>query len=374
MPAKRDYYEILGVGRNASDEEVKKAFRKLAFQCHPDHNHGDGAEEKFKEVNEAYQVLSDPDKRSAYDRFGHSGAEGIFGGGFEGFSFSGFGDIFDAFFGGATTATRQAPRRGNDLQYGMTITFEEAAFGCEKEINVSRTENCSQCHGTCSKPGTHPSKCPNCNGTGQVRRVQQSIFGHFTNITTCSQCHGEGRIITEPCPQCRGTGREKLQRSIGVRIPGGVDNHSQIRLSGEGEAGTRGGTPGDLYIIFSVKPHEFFVRDGDNIIYELPINYAQAALGAEVEVPTLDGKTKLKVPAGSQTGQVFRLKGKGFPHLRGRGCGDQLVILVVFTPDSLTKKQRELLQDLADSFSSSNMPPAGKDKGLLDRVRSVFGA
>jgi len=211
---KRDYYEVLGIGRNATDEEIKKAFRKLAFKYHPDHNHEDGAEGKFKEVNEAYEVLSDPDKRAAYDRFGHGGAEGFFGRGFEGFDFGGFGDIFDAFFGRSTTATRQAPQRGADLHYRITITLEKAALGTEKEINISRTENCSLCQGIGCKPGSQLSRCPNCNGTGQVRRVQQSIFGRFTNITTCPQCHGEGRIITEPCPQCRGTGKEKLQRSI----------------------------------------------------------------------------------------------------------------------------------------------------------------
>ncbi|GAH82673.1 unnamed protein product, partial [marine sediment metagenome] len=224
MPVKRDYYEVLGIARNATDEEIKRAYRKLAFKHHPDHNHQDGAEEKFKEVNEAYEVLSDRDKRSAYDRFGHGGGQGIFGRGFEGFDFGGFGDIFDAFFGGAATATRQASQRGADLHCIVTITFEEAAFGCEKEINISRTENCSLCHGVGCKPGSQPSRCPNCNGSGQVRRVQQSIFGRFTNVAICSQCRGEGRIITEPCPQCRGTGKEKRQRSISVKIPAGVED------------------------------------------------------------------------------------------------------------------------------------------------------
>jgi len=308
MAIKRDYYEVLGVDRTATDEEIKKAFRKLAFQYHPDHNHDDGSTDRFKEINEAYEVLSDSDKRAAYDRFGHGGAEGLFGRGFEGFDFGGFGDIFDAFFGGATTATRQAPRRGADLHYKLNITFEEAAFGCEREIDISRTENCSLCQGVGSKPGSQPARCQNCNGTGQVRRAQQTIFGRFVNTTTCSQCHGEGRIITEPCPQCRGTGREKRQRNIMVKIPAGVDDSSQLRLSGEGEAGLRGGSMGNLYITLSVLPHEFFSRDGDNILYELPINFAQAALGAEVEVPTLDGKVKLKVPAGSQTVKSFGLK------------------------------------------------------------------
>ena len=351
MRVKRDYYEVLGIGRNATDEEIKRAFRKLAFKHHPDHNHEAGAAERFKEANEAYEVLSDSDKRSAYDRFGHGGAEGFFGRGFEGFNFGGFGDIFDAFFGGATTATRQAPRRGADLHCGIAITLEEAAFGCEKEINISRTENCSLCQGIGSKPGSQPSRCPNCNGIGQVRRVQQSIFGRFTTATTCPKCHGEGRIITEPCPRCKGTGQEKYQRSILVKIPAGVDDGSQIRLSSEGQSGTRGGPSGNLYIAVSVAEHEYFRRDDDNILYQLPINFAQAALGAEVEVPTLDGNTKLKIPAGSQTGTVFQLKGKGIPHLHRRGCGDQLVRLFVATPDSLTKHQRQLFQELADTLS-----------------------
>ncbi|MFB0559553.1 MAG: molecular chaperone DnaJ [Dehalococcoidales bacterium] len=350
MPSKRDYYEVLGVGRNASEEEIRRAFRKLAFKYHPDHNHEAGAEEKFKEVNEAYEVLSDPDKRAAYDRFGHGGAEGFFGRGFEGFDFGGFGDIFDAFFGRTTTAARQAPRQGADLRFGTVITLEEAAFGTEQEIKMSRIENCSLCQGVGSKLGSQLNRCPNCNGTGQVRRTQQSIFGRFTNITTCPQCRGEGRIITEPCPQCRGTGKERRKRSILVKIPAGVNDGSQIRLRGEGDAGMRGGPSGNLYITVSVKQHELFARDGDDILYELPINFAQAALGTEVEVPTLDSEVKLKVPAGSQTGRVFQLKNKGIPHLNKNGRGDQLVTLLVVTPESLNEKQRQLFQELADSL------------------------
>ena len=373
MAIKRDYYEVLGVDRNATDEEIKKAFRKLAFKHHPDHNRETGAEDRFKEVNEAYQMLSDPDKRAAYDRFGHGGTEGLFGRGFEGFDFGGFGDIFDAFFGGAATASRQAPRHGADLHYRATITFEEAAFGCEREITISRTENCSLCHGIGAEAGSQPSRCPNCNGTGQVQRVHQSIFGRFTNITTCPKCHGEGRIITQPCPQCRGTGREKQQRNILVKIPAGVDDGSQIRLSSEGEAGERGGSPGNLYITLSVKPHQFFIRENDDILYELPINFAQAALGAEVEIPTLDGKRKLKLPAGSQTGKVFRLKGEGIPRLQRSGRGDELVTLFVATPGKLTERQRQLFQELAESLGSTGTPP-GKKKGLLGRLRNFSDA
>jgi molecular chaperone DnaJ len=374
MPTKRDYYEVLGIDRDASDEEIKKAFRRLAFKYHPDHNHDDEAGEKFKEINEAYEVLSDADKRAAYDRFGHGGAEGFFGQGFEGFDLGGFGDIFDAFFGGAATATRQAPQRGADLSYGITIAFEEAALGCEKEITITRIENCSLCQGVGCKPGSQPTRCPNCNGTGQVRRVQQSLFGRFTNITTCHQCRGEGRIITQPCPQCRGTGKEKHKRNISVSIPAGVDNGSQIRLRGEGDAGTRGGSPGNLYITLSVEEHEFFTRYNDDILYDLPINIVQATLGVEVEVPTLGGKTKLKIPAGSQTGQVFRLKGQGITHLHGNGRGDQLVTLFVVTPDSLSEKQRQLFRELGDSLSSANMPNPKKWKGFLDRLKHTFSA
>jgi molecular chaperone DnaJ len=351
MPTKRDYYEILGVDRNATDEEIKRAFRRLAFQYHPDHNRGDGAEEKFKEINEAYEVLSDSDKRATYDRFGHSGGEGIFGRGFDGFDF-GFGDIFDAFFGGTTTASPQAPQRGAVIHYAVEITLEEAAFGIEKEIEVIRTENCSMCQGTRCKPGSQPSRCPNCNGAGQVRRVQASIFGRFTNITTCPQCHGEGRIVTEPCPQCRGTGTEKRQRTIQVKIPAGIDGNSQIRIRGEGDAGTRGGPSGDLYVSIAVKEHEYFIRNGDDILYEIPINFAQAALGAEVEIPTLDGNTKLKLDAGCQSGTVYRIRNKGITHLRGRGRGDQLVNVSVVTPESLTKEQRQLLEKLGASLDS----------------------
>jgi len=351
MSMKRDYYETLGVDRDATDEEIKRAFRKLAFQYHPDHNRGDGAEEQFKEINEAYEALSDSGKRAAYDRFGHSGGEGLFGRGFDGFDF-GFGDIFDAFFGGTTTASPQAPQRGAALHYTITITLEEAAFGTEKEIMVSRTENCSTCQGTRCKPGSQPSRSSNCNGAGQVRRVQASIFGRFTNITTCPQCHGEGRIVTEPCPQCQGTGTEKRRRNILVKFPAGIDDGSQIRLRGEGDAGTRGGPSGDFYVSISVREHEFFIRDGDDILYEIPINFAQAALGVEVEVPTLDGNAKLKLNAGCQTGTVFRLKNKGIPHIRGRGRGDQLVAVSVVTPESLTKEQRQLFEKLTNSLDS----------------------
>ncbi len=353
MTIKRDYYEVLGIAKDATDGDIKKAFRKLAFKHHPDHNHDDGANERFKELNEAYEVLSDADKRAAYDRFGHGGADGWFGRGFEGFNFGGVGSDFEDFWDflrGATTATRRAQRRGADLHSGITITFEEAAFGCRKEVTVSRTERCSLCQGTGSKAGSQPSRCPTCNGNGQVRRVQQSNFGRFTNVTTCPQCHGEGKVITEPCPRCRGKGKEKLKRSLAVEIPAGVDDGTQIRLSNEGDVGERGGSSGALYITVSVLPHQIFRRDGDNILYELPVNFAQAALGAEVAVPTLYGEVKLKVPAGSQTGKVFHFRGKGISHLHRGGRGDQLIRLVLVTPQKLNKEQRRLFNELAESL------------------------
>ncbi len=354
MSPKRDYYDVLGIDRNATEGKIKTAFRKLAFKYHPDRNRENGAEEQFKEVNEAYEVLSDSEKRATYDRFGHNNNQGVFGQGFEGFDFGGFGDIFDAFFGrGTGTASRRAPERGADLHRSITITLEEVAFGVEQEINILRTEHCPLCRGTGNRADSQPKECSTCNGSGQVRRVQQSIFGRFTNITTCPQCHGEGRIITDPCSQFRGTGKEKHQRSILVKIPAGVEDSSRIRLNDEGNAGTWGGPSGNLYLSLSIKEHELFTRDADDIFYMLPINFAQAALGTEVEVPTLHGNIKLKIPAASQTGKVFRLKNKGIPHLHSRGQGDQLVKLRVITPESLTKKQRQLFEELAKDLGSA---------------------
>jgi len=350
MADKRDYYTVLGVSNDASNEEIKKAFRKKAFQYHPDHNREDGAGDKFKEVNEAYEVLSDADKRAAYDRYGHRATDGMDGRGFEGFDFGGFGDIFEAFFGGGGTATRQTARRGDDLRYGISLTFEEAALGCEKEIEIARVETCATCHGTRAKPGTQPARCPNCDGTGQVRRVQRSLFGQFINTTVCDQCHGEGRIVTEHCTDCKGAGYQKNKRRISVSVPAGVADGNSIRLTGEGDAGSRGGPAGHLYVVLKVAEHEYFERDGDNVIYELPVNFAQAALGVEVEVPTLYGTSKLKIPSGSQAGWVFKLKDKGIAHLQRGGRGDQMVILRVVTPESLTREQKKLFEELAKSL------------------------
>lgn len=352
MAVKRDYYEVLGVSRDATDEDIKKAYRQLAFKYHPDYNHDSGAEDKFKEINEAYCVLSDADKRAAYNYYGRADQEDGFGRGFDGFNFGGFGNIFDAFFGGAT-ATRTGPQRGADLRCQVTISLEEAATGCEKQVDINRTEVCPLCHGIRCKPGTQPSRCPNCNGTGQVRRVQQSLFGRFVNVSTCDQCHGTGRIINEPCPQCRGRGQERVRRQVNVRVPPGVTDGSQVRLSGEGEAGAMGGLAGDLYVGLNVAEHAFFTRDGDNILYELPINFAQAALGAEMEVPTLNGKTRINVPSGSQTGESVRIRHQGMPHLGRGGRGDLIVNLRVITPDSLTREQRRLFEELSKTMGPS---------------------
>ncbi|TAK32713.1 MAG: molecular chaperone DnaJ [Chloroflexota bacterium] len=370
--SKRDYYEVLGVRREATEEEIKKAFRRLAFQYHPDRNRADDAHEKFKEINEAYEVLSDGQKRSTYDRFGHSGSPNM--GGFEGFSgfggFGGFGDIFESFFGGASTSARHGPHRGSDLRYDVTIDFEEAVFGCEKEIEIARTEVCSACHGARSEPGSNPARCPNCNGSGEVRRIHQSVFGQFVNVAMCERCQGEGRVITNPCQHCRGTGREERVRRISVRIPAGVDGSSQVRISGEGEAGAAGGPAGNLYVGINVRPHKEFKRQGNQIIYDLPVNFAQAALGDEIEVPTVDGSTTVKIPAGIQSGMVIVLRGKGVPNLRGGGRGDQLVQVHVVTPHNLTDQQRKLFQDLAKSLGQARLPH--EDRSFFEKLKDTI--
>lgn len=368
MATKRDYYDVLGVGRNASQDEIKKVYRRLAMQYHPDRNKDHGAEERFKEINEAYEVLSDPNKRASYDRFGHMGGQGFGPRGFE--DFGGFGDIFDTFFGGTTARARRGPRRGADLRQNVTISFEEAVFGCEKELEVTRTENCSRCHGTGSEPDSKPITCPQCNGSGQVRRVQHSIFGQFINMTTCGRCGGQGKIVTNPCHQCRGRGKERRIRRIIVKIPAGVDHSRQVRLSGEGDVGTRGGPSGNLYVTVSVRQHKFFEREGSDILYDLPVNFAQAALGDKVEVPTIDGDTTLTIPPGTQTGEVLRLKRKGVPRLHGLGRGDQLVRIHVVTPYRLDDNQRRLFQELAESLDEAAMPQEGK--GFFKKVKDAF--
>ncbi len=376
MAVKRDYYEVLGIPRNASSEELKRAYRRLAFQYHPDRNKDRDAEERFKEINEAYEVLSNPEKRANYDRYGSAGAP-EFGRGFEGFDFGGLGDIFETFFGGfGTRARRATSQQGADIRYNLTISFEEAVFGCEKEIEIVRTEFCSLCHGSGCEPGSQPIRCPTCNGTGEVRRSQRSIFGQFVNVTPCPQCHGEGRVIKDPCRQCHGSGREQRRRRIAVSIPAGIDDATSIRLSGEGDYGYRGGASGDLYVNLSVQPHKLFQREGDDIAYTLPLNIIQAALGAEVQVPTLDGDLTLKIPSGTQSGEAFRIKGKGVPRFRGRGRGDQIVQVYVVTPQSLDERQKRLLQELAETLGPATMPKPDHDRGKISFekfFKDIFG-
>lgn len=370
-----DLYAVLGLDRTASAEDIKKAFRRLAMQYHPDRNNEAGAEAKFKEINQAYEILSDPEKRAAYDRFGHAGINGSGGAGFEGFNFGGFGDIFDAFFGGAGTRQRRGPQRGADLRSSITLDFNEAIFGTEREIEITRNETCSACNGMGAAADSKPERCPSCNGSGEVRRVQQSIFGQFVNVTACERCKGEGRIVSNPCATCRGSGRERRTRKLMVKIPAGVDHGQPIRLTGEGDAGAAGGGAGSLYVVINVRPHERFRRDEDDILLELPINVAQAALGDEITVPTVDGEVPVHIPPGTQSDKILVLKGKGVPHLRGGGRGDQLVRVCVVTPTSLTKEQKRLFEELSATLGTAARPQeedGHKDKGLFDRIREKF--
>jgi len=380
--SKRDYYEVLGVPRDADESAIKSAYRKLARQYHPDVNKSGDAEERFKEINEAYEVLSDGEKRAAYDRYGHAATQGGFGAGGPGAGFGGFpggfGDIFEEFFGGGFGGMRGAqrgPARGNDLRYDMTITFQEAVFGAEKEIELPRMEVCPQCQGSGAEPGTKPIRCPQCNGTGEVRRAQQTILGQFVSVTTCPRCNGEREIATTPCTMCRGSKRVRITRKLSVSIPAGVDDGMRIRLAGEGEPGERGGPPGSLFVVLSVKPHRLFQRQENDILLELPINMVQAALGAEVEVPTLDGKTKLTIPPGTQHGAIFKLRGKGVPILRSNRRGDEVISVRVVVPDRLNDKQRKLLADLGETLGMESL---GKDnrnifEKFLDAVGDAFG-
>ena len=352
---KQDYYDILGVRRDASDDELKKNYRKLAMKYHPDRNPGDkAAEEKFKETAEAYEVLRDPQKRRLYDQYGHEGLRGTGFRGFSGFEdiFSTFGDIFEDFFGFGTTRRRSAARRGADLRYDLTLSFEEAAFGKETEIEIVKPVQCDTCEGSGSKPGTYPVKCPGCEGRGQVTRSQ----GFFTISTTCHHCNGEGKIITDPCKECGGTGKVKKKKKVSVKIPGGVESGSRLRLRGEGEEGVKGGISGDLYVVLHVEDHPFFEREGKDIICQIPISFTQAALGAEIDIPTLNGTKKIQVPKGTQSGHIFRLKGEGAYSLRGGPRGSQIVQVIVKTPTKLSKKQEELLRELA-KLGGEELPP-----------------
>lgn len=374
--SKRDYYEILGVTRNAQQSEIKKSYRRLARKLHPDVNKEEGAEEKFKEVNEAYEVLSDDQKRAAYDRFGHAAFQG--GGGAGGFSgdFSGFGnmaDIFEEFFGGfGKKPPKNGPRRGADLRYDLRISFEEAVFGIEKEIEITRPAICGTCKGNGSAPGSEPITCTTCKGSGEVRRVQQSILGSFVNVTTCTTCGGSGEMIVEPCETCNGRRLVQETKTLSVKVPPGVDNDMQIRLSGEGAPGTNGGPPGHLFVVIHVKNHEYFQRRGDDIYLEMDINVAQAALGDEIMVPTLDGEEPLAIPTGTQSGTKFTMREKGVPKLQRSGRGHQHIIVRVAIPKKLTTEQESLFQDLSQTLSGKAVI-AQREKGFLSGLRESLG-
>ncbi|MCO7126344.1 molecular chaperone DnaJ [Sporolactobacillus shoreicorticis] len=373
--SKRDYYEILGVSKDASKEEIKKAFRKLARKYHPDVNKDADAPEKFKEVSKAYETLSDPQKRAQYDQFGEADPnQGGFGGaqGFSGADFGGFGDIFDQIFnGGSRRRDPNAPRQGSDLQYEMSITFEEAAFGKSTDIRIPKEETCTTCHGTGAKPGTKPVQCSHCHGTGQLNQEQNTPFGRIVNRRVCPYCHGTGKIIKNPCGTCAGTGKMKVNKKIEVKIPAGIDDGQQIRLSGQGEPGVNGGPSGDLYIVFSVKPHKYYQRAGDDVLLEVPLNFAQAALGDEIEVPTLYGKVKLRIPAGTQTGTKFRLRGKGIKNVRGYGQGDEHVTVKIVTPKHLSNEEKAVFKKLAE-LSGNKI--SEDDEGILGKMKKVFKA
>ena len=388
--AHQDYYSVLGVDRSVGEEDIRKAFRKKAMEYHPDRNKSPDAEEKFKEINEAYQVLSDSKKRAQYDRFGKAGV-GANGGAdrpFDGFDvFGGFGDIFDSFFGDASGRRGRQAQRGGDLQQRVVLSFEEAVFGTEKEVDISRLEQCGHCSGAGNEPGTSVDTCGTCRGAGQVRRAQRSAFGQFTQVAACSTCQGRGSIITTPCTSCRGVGRERRKRKIAVRIPGGVESGMQVRLSTEGDVGAGGGGSGNLYVLVEVQEHQLFEREESDLLYELSINVAEAALGAEKFIPTLDGEDeKLKLPQGTQPGTEFRIRGKGVPHLNANRRGDLRVLVDVRVPGSLDSHQKKLLEELARSFNgekpeqnghdsdNGSAPDDGndQDKGLLDRIKEAF--
>lgn len=372
---KRDYYEVLGVAKDASPEDIKKAYRKLARQYHPDVNKAADAEEKFKEVKEAYDVLSEPQKRAQYDRFGHQDPnQGFGGGGFDGAGMGGFGDIFDMFFGGGgRRANPNAPRKGADLQFGLSIEFIDAVFGKETDVEIPKEAECDTCHGSGAKPGSGVETCRTCNGTGQQEVVANTPFGRIVNRRVCTTCEGKGKVVKEKCTTCRGSGRVKVRRKIHLNIPAGVDDGAQLRVSGEGEPGVNGGPPGDLYVVLRVKQHEFFEREGNDIFCEVPLTYTQAALGDEIEVPTVDGRVKLKIPSGTQTETYFRLRGKGVPHLRGNGRGDQHVKVRVITPTKLSDRQKELLRELAELSGEKTGQHGGvEDEGFFEKMKRAF--
>jgi molecular chaperone DnaJ len=385
MATTRDYYEILGVSKDASADDIKKTYRKLALKYHPDRNKEAGAEEKFKEISEAYAVLSDSEKRAQYDRFGHAGIDGQYSAEdiFRNADFGGFGDIFEMFFGGGARRGPMGPKRGSDLQYDLYITFEEAAFGTRKDIDIPRTERCSTCSGTGAKPGTSPKRCPTCNGTGQIRTTRSGLGMQFVSTTTCSTCHGKGQIVESPCPTCNGAGRVRNTRKITVNVPPGADSGMTLRLTGEGNSGEPGAPAGDLYVVVHVMEHRYFKRVDYDVITELPISFTQAALGEDVMVDTLYGKVRMNIPPGTQTHSVFRLRDKGIQHLHGHGKGDQLVKVVIKTPTRLNNEQRELLRQFEALTEGSKSGGDEKDrdkskerskknKGFFEKVKDAF--
>ncbi len=369
--ANKDYYNVLGVSRSASQQEIKKAYRRLARKYHPDVNGAEDAEERFKEINEAYEVLSDTEKRSLYDRYG-TVKPGM--GGFDGFHdpFDIFAEVFGNLGGfGFGSATRNGPRRGRDVRTRLDITFEEAAFGVEKEIAVQRQEACDRCGGTGAEPGTQPQRCTECNGTGQVRRAQQTFLGSFVNITTCPRCEGRGTIITEPCEKCNKSGKVYKRRRLSVRVPAGIDDGMSIRLAGEGEPGEHGGPAGNLYVNVRVKAHPYFKRRDNDVLVELKVNVAQATLGARVKVPTLEGEQEVVIPAGTQPNTVLRIRELGIPHLRGSGRGDQLVVVQVAIPTQLTDDQQVLFESLAENLGTEVI--VEEKHSFVDRIREALG-
>ena len=375
--AKRDYYDVLGVSKNDSEEEIRKAFRQKAMDYHPDRNKNADSEEKFKEVNEAYHVLIDPDKRKRYDRYGHAGVSGNGGrtaSDFQGYDiFGGFGDIFESFFGDFTGRShRTTAQRGSDLRYSVTLPFEDAVFGTQREVDVTRTEKCERCQGRGAEPGSSPVTCSTCRGSGQVRRYQRTVFGQFQQVATCSTCKGKGAVVTNECTKCHGVGTERRKRKISVDVPAGIDDSMQVRLSGEGNIGVNGGPPGNLYIAITVRPHTLFRREENDLIYELPTNFVQMTLGDKVSIPTLQDNEPLTIPPGTQPSAIFRIKGKGVPQLNGHRRGDLLVKVNLDVPTSLSTDQKALLEELANTMDDQE-GASSKEHGWFGRIKGAFG-
>ena len=368
--AELDFYEVLGVSRTADDATIKSAYRKLAMQHHPDRNPGCGeSEAKFKAISVAYDCLKDPQKRAAYDRFGHAAFQQGMGGGGHGQDFGDIGDIFETIFGSAFGGGRAQPRRGADLRYDLEIDLEDAFHGKSEEVELEVSQTCDTCHGSGAKPGTNPQTCPTCGGTGQVRITQNTAFGRIQNVRTCSNCHGTGKVISDPCTKCGGRGKVRSSKRRSIKIPAGIDNGQVLTIRGQGELGERGGEPGDLLVVVTVRPHKLFKRDGANLYLELPITFTQAALGGEIDVPTLDKPLKYQVPEGTQPGQTFRIRGKGIPLLRGTGNGDLFVTVLIDVPKKLSEKQKDLLRQFDNSIEGSQYE---QKKSFFGRVKDAF--